>query len=122
MEKVRNFRELIVWQRAMELTKQSYKFSSTFPKEELFGLVSQIRRAAVSVAANIAEGQARNTTGEFRQFLGISRGSLAELETLVILAQQLGFLDDEKSHLLLGQAEEINKMIHGLLKSLPSPH
>jgi four helix bundle protein len=85
MAKLQGYRDLIVWQKSMTLTKQVYSCTRSFPKEETYGLTSQIRRAAVSIPANIAEGQARNSTGEFLQFLGIARGSLAELETLTTL-------------------------------------
>ncbi|MBW7855097.1 MAG: hypothetical protein B6D43_08800 [Ignavibacteriales bacterium UTCHB1] len=102
----------------MDLARQIYQHTSSFPKEEIYGLTSQMRRAAVSIPANIAEGQARNTTGEFRQFLGIAKGSLAELQTLIILSQNLDFLKPESSKLLLTNCEEVAKMLNGLLKSI----
>jgi four helix bundle protein len=119
MDKVRNYRDLIVWQKAMNMVKDIYLDVAGFPKAELYGLTSQIRRSAVSVPANIAEGQARNSTGEFRQFLGVSKGSLAELETLLLLSTNLGFLGKEKSTSLLDQCAELNRLINGLLRSLP---
>lgn len=112
------YSDLIVWQYAVELARQTYLHSSAFPREEMYGLTSQLRRATVSIAANIAEGHARNSTAEFRYFLGIARGSLAEVETLVILANKLGFLSAEVRQTMLKQTEEINKMLNGLLKSL----
>lgn len=118
MEFLKSYQELIVWQKSMDLSKQIYEHTASFPREELFGLISQMRRAAVSISANIAEGQARNSTGEFRQFLGIAKGSLAELETLIILSTNLGFLVQEKSEPILNFSAEINKMLNGLLKSL----
>lgn len=114
-----NYKDLIVWQRAMQLSKKSYVFIQEFPAEEKFGLTNQIRRASVSVASNIAEGQGRITKGEFRQFLGHARGSLFELETQILLAFQLGFAareDDMKD--IFDLVEEVKKMLNGLIKSL----
>ncbi|MBK8701517.1 MAG: four helix bundle protein [Saprospiraceae bacterium] len=119
MEYLKSYQDLMVWQKSMDLAKQIYVYTASFPKEEMYGLTSQMRRAAVSISANIAEGQARNSTGEFRHFLGIAKGSLAELETLIILSQNLAFLMQEKSEPLLNHSAEINKMLNGLLKSLP---
>ena len=118
MEYLKSYQDLIVWQKSMDLTILIYEHTASFPKEEMYGLISQMRRAAVSISANIAEGQARNSTGEFRQFLGIAKGSLSELETLLILSQKLAFLTKENSEKLLRFSEEINKMLNGLLKSL----
>ncbi|MCX7649706.1 MAG: four helix bundle protein [Flavobacteriales bacterium] len=102
----------------MDLVRQIYQHTSFFPKEEMFGLTSQMRRAAVSIPANIAEGQARNSTKQFLQFLGIAKGSLAELTTLTILSESLGFLTKENSAPLLQSCEEVAKMLNGLQKSL----
>ena len=118
MESLKSYRELIVWQKSMELNKIVYMHTASFPKEEVFGLTSQMRRASVSVSSNIAEGQARNSTGEFIHFLGIAKGSLAELETLVILSQDLKYMKKENATNLLNLSAEINKMLHGLVKSL----
>jgi four helix bundle protein len=120
MEKIKRYNDLLIWQHSMELAKKVYAVTSHFPKEELYGLTSQMRRASVSVAANIAEGHARNTTGEFRQFLGIARGSLAELETLIILSDGLGLMLPEAEQRLLEETEAINKMLNSLLRSLAS--
>ncbi|MGB2988094.1 MAG: four helix bundle protein [Phycisphaerae bacterium] len=106
----------------MNLTKTIYDFTQPFPKEERYGLTSQMRRAAVSVPANIAEGQARRSTGEFRQFLGIARGSLAELETLIVLSSSLDYATPESVEPLLNACEEISKLLNGLLKSLSTRH
>ncbi|HRO06996.1 MAG TPA: four helix bundle protein [Ferruginibacter sp.] len=95
-----------------------YSSTKSFPKEEIYGLTSQIRRAEVSIPANIAEGQARNTTGEFLQFLGIAKGSLAELETLTILSKNLDYLTAEQSEMLLRNSEEITKLLNGLINAL----
>jgi four helix bundle protein len=118
MTPLKNFQELIVWQKSMALVKQIYQHTSSFPTEEMFGLTSQMRRAAVSIPANIAEGQSRNTTGEFRQFLGIAKGSLAELQTLILLSANLDFLTQKNSSNLLMNCEEVGKMLNGLQKSL----
>jgi four helix bundle protein len=118
MESVKSYRELIIWQKSMDLVTMIYKFTASYPREEMFGLTSQLRRAAVSIPANISEGQARNTSGEFRQFLWIAYGSLAELETLTILSNNLNYLTTENAEILLKNCSEIGKMINGLLKTL----
>ena len=117
-----SYRELTVWQKSIDLTVKIYRASQSFPVEERYGITSQIRRAAASIPANIAEGQSRNTTGEFRQFLGIARGSLAELETFLTLCEKLEYLNQKDSKVLLTNCAEINKMLHGLTKSLSTPH
>ncbi len=118
MTSLQNYRELIVWQKSMALAEMIYRISSPLPKEEIYGLQSQMRRAAVSIPANIAEGQARQSTGEFLQFLGIARGSLAELETLVILCGRLNFFPSESVENALKDCDEIGKLLTGLVKSL----
>lgn len=90
---VKSYRDLIVWQRAMELCAATHRATATFPKDERFGLVSQMRRAATSIPSNIAEGHGRLSTNEYRQFLGIARGSLKELETQILIASDLDYLD-----------------------------
>jgi four helix bundle protein len=92
---VRNFRDLIVWQEGMALAKQIYLLTNSFPTEEKFGLVSQMRRCSVSVPSNIAEGHGRSSTGDYLRFLSIACGSLAELETQVVLSVELGFVTQE---------------------------
>ena len=112
------FRDLQVWQRSIQLTVVVYRLTQNFPREEIYGLTSQIRRAAVSVPSNIAEGQGRLTIGAFRQFLGIARGSNYELQTQLEIARSLGFGNSE----LIDEAEslshEVGKMIYALLESL----
>jgi four helix bundle protein len=117
---VRNYRDLTVWQRAMELVKEVYIVTGEFPSSEKFGLVSQLRRAAVSIPSNIAEGQGRRSRGEFVQFLGHARGSLFEVETQLLIAAQLGFLSDEKSNELQQRVNEVARLMNGLMKSLQS--
>lgn len=91
MAVVQSFRDLIVWQKSVALAVSIYRMTALFPKEEMYGLSSQLRRAAVSVASNISEGQGRSTTGEFRQFLGMARGSNCEVQTQLVIAGELGY-------------------------------
>jgi four helix bundle protein len=114
----KDFKELIVWQKAVDLVAEVYKTTKGFPKEELYGLTSQLRRCAVSVPSNIAEGQGRLTRGEFRQFLGQAKGSLCEMETQLIIAQKLGYLDAPQS--LYAQLAEVGRLLNGLINSLES--
>ena len=109
-----------VWKKSMNLVLAVYRNTQTFPRTETYGLVSQLRRAAVSIPSNIAEGQARLSTGEFRQFLGNARGSLVEVETQVLLALELGYLERDASDSLLGTAAEVGRILNDLLKSLSS--
>jgi len=95
-----------------------YRCTRAFPKIETYGLTSQLRRAAVSVPSNIAEGQARRSTGEFKQFLGNARGSLTEVETQILIARDLGYLEQYRVETLLGAAAEIGRMLNGLLAAL----
>jgi four helix bundle protein len=112
------YSEWLVWQKAMELVTTIYRFTRTFPPEEKFGLAGQLQRAAVSVAANIAEGHGRKSTKAYMNHLSIANGSLMELETLVQIGSRLGYLSDEQEHGALVQADEIGKMLSGLLRSL----
>ena len=111
------FQDLTVWQRAMEMTVCIYGLSKSFPKDEMYGLTSQLRRAGVSVASNIAEGRGRMTDGEFRQFLGIAQGSTYEVQTQLLVAKQLKIGDQE----LLRRAEalciETSKMLGAFIQS-----
>ena len=118
MAKIQSFRDLIVWQKAMALAREVYLSTRDFPKEETYGLTSQLRRASVSVAANIAEGQARSTKGEFVQFLGIAKGSLAELETLIVLSTDLAFMNKNDSARLVNSSLEIGRLLTGLRRAL----
>ena len=113
-----DFKSLRIWKESMDLVEDIYKVSSNFPKEEKYGLTSQIRRSAVSVPSNIAEGAYRNTNGEFKQFLGIANGSGGEVYTQLILAQRLGLISEEKVSPLLLKSEKINKMISKLILTL----
>lgn len=113
-----NWRNLEVWRKSHLLTKQVYLLSKDFPKEEKFGLTSQIQRAAYSVPVNIVEGQARRTTKEFLNFLNIARGSLEELRYLLILCQDIGYISKEISEDVESRACEVSCMLNALMKSL----
>lgn len=117
---VKSFRELLVWQKGIELTKAVYALTQPFPSEEKFGLISQLRRAAVSVPSNIAEGQARHSSAEFRQFISISLGSLAELETQLILVSELNLAPVIEVEPLIARISELQKMLHSLRSKLPA--
>ncbi len=117
---VQNYRELIAWQKAMDLVVRIYQITESFPKTETFGLTNQMRRAAVSIPSNIAEGQGRSTTKDFMLFLHIARGSLQELETQVTIAQRLGFITEAVHMELTTNIYEIARILSGLLKSLAS--
>lgn len=114
----RSFRDLVVWQRAIELTTEIYRVTESFPNAEMYGLTSQLRRAAVSVASNIAEGAGRGSKGEFRQFLNTARGSLCEVQTQLIIAGSLGFAGSEKLLHAESTANEVGRMLNGLIQSL----
>lgn len=112
------YRDLVVWQRSMRLCKRIYGISEGFPNAERFGITAQMRRAAVSIPSNIAEGQGRLNVKEFRQFLGIARGSLRELETQTFLAQELGYVDSQSVCEVLGIMEEVSRMLNKLITKL----
>ncbi|WP_200808942.1 four helix bundle protein [Brevundimonas sp. SH203] len=115
---LRSHRDLKVWQIALDMTETLYRTTADWPKSEQYGLVSQVRRAAVSVPANIAEGAGRRTSGEFAHFIGIARGSLAELETLLIIARRLGYIEEPSFRAIMDDLFELGRMTTGLLKSL----
>ena len=111
-----NFQELLVWQRSMDITEKVYKISVDFPKEEKYGLTSQIRRSAVSIPSNIAEGAGRNTNGEFKNFLGIASGSSNELFTQLILSHRLDLVSENTVKPLLNELIEVQKMNYALIQ------
>ncbi|MCZ7607077.1 MAG: four helix bundle protein [Planctomycetota bacterium] len=113
-----NVRELDVWKVSMDLVAEVYRATRSWPKEELYGLTSQIRRAAVSIPSNVAEGQGRNSTQEFLRFLGISYGSLMEVQTQLLIAERLGYLDGTQAKEVVQLAERVAKLINGLKRSL----
>ncbi|HZR27661.1 MAG TPA: four helix bundle protein [Terriglobales bacterium] len=112
-----SYSDLMVRQKAIDLVVEVYRHTSSFPKEEIYGLTSQIRRSAVSIPCNIAEGQGRLTRGEFKQFLGHARGLLLELQTQITISKNLAFLDEESASSLIKSAE-VHRMLNGLLQSL----
>lgn len=118
MEKPQNYKDLVVWQKGIALAKATYQLTATFPGEEKFGLVSQMRRAAVSIPSNIAEGQARHTTGEFIQFISHAEGSTAELETQVIVSIALGFAEARNAKAAFVLLDDIRRMLNGLRRKL----
>ena len=118
MQDLRPHRRLDVWQKSMELAKCVYDESARFPKSEVYGLTSQMRRAAVSLPSNLAEGAGRKGPKEFKQFLNIAQGSASELDTQLELAHMLGFLKDDNFNDLTQQLTRISKMLYGLARSI----
>ena len=116
--RIRGYRDLIAWQKARLLVRNVYAGTKTLPKEEIYGLTQQIRRAAVSVPSNIAEGFGRGSRGDYVRFLQMARGSLYELETQVTLAEDLGYFALKTSANLLALSEECSRILQGLIKSL----
>ena len=115
---LRSYRELLVWQKSMDLSVNVFEMTRNFPTEEKFGITAQLRRSVTSISANIAEGQARRTTGEFVQSLAMARGSLAEVETFLLLSERLGHAPSPECKSLLAGCQEVNKMLNGLIKSV----
>jgi four helix bundle protein len=115
---ITSYRDLKVWQAAIDLAEGVYSLSRDFPKAELYGLTAQMRRAAVSIAANIAEGHGRETTGSFIQFLRVTQGSVKELETHLIIAGRLDLAAPRESEKLLARCDELGRMVRGLIRSL----
>lgn len=124
---VKSYKDLTVWQKAIALVDMTYRATRSFPKEELYGLTNQLRRAVVSVPSNIAEGHARQSRAEYKQFIAIARGSLAEVETQLIIANRQGYLTDEDLKNILVLHTEVSKMLMAIFKQLqrttndPSP-
>jgi len=116
--RVQSFRELVVWQRGIELTVAIYGLTKSFPREEMFGLTSQIRRGAVSIASNIAEGQSRGSKNEFKQFLMIARGSNAEVQTQLVLIRALHLGDDTTIAGCERLTIDVARLLNGLIASL----
>jgi len=113
-----DYRDLIVWKKAMELTVCIYSLTQTFPKQEIYGLSSQMRRASVSIASNIAEGRGRLNPAEFRQFLAMAQGSIYELETQLLIANSLGFARAEAIKEAESIANEVSKMLRSFIQKL----
>jgi four helix bundle protein len=119
---LRSFRELSVWQKSMQLATTIYRLTQGFPREEIYGLVSQLRRASVAIPSNIAEGHGRLDVGEYRQFLGIARGSNFELQTQLEIARSLGMGNAKLSEEAESLSHEVGKMIYAILQKLKTPH
>jgi four helix bundle protein len=116
--RTRSYKDLVVWQKGIVLAKVVYRITQSYPTEEKFGLVAQMRRAAVSIPSNIAEGQARHTTGEFIQFISHAEGSLAELDTQLILAVELQFCRDQAGNPAFELIDELRRMLNVLRRKL----
>ena len=115
---LRGYRELKVWQKSMDLVEESYRLTAAFPKHELYGLTSQLRRAAVSVAANIAEGHGREHLGDYLRSLSIANGSLMELETHLLIGRRMRYMSAEEEQGFLQRAAEVGRMLAGLVRAL----
>ena len=115
---IQSHKDLRVWREAMDLAEACYRLSTAFPRDEAYGLTSQVRRSAVSVPANIAEGYGRENTGSYVQFLKVAQGSLKELETHVELAERVGIVSTEAITPILGRCEGVGKMLNALIRSL----
>lgn len=115
---IQSFRDLEVWEKAIQLVKEIYLVTKGFPKEEIYGLTSQLRRAAVSIASNIAEGKARQTKKEYIQFLYVALGSAAELETQIVISKELDYMDNKVKNVLLEKSDHVSRMLRNLIKSL----
>lgn len=116
--KIESYKDLIIWQQAMELAVAVYRATRTWPKEELYGLTSQARRAATSVPANIAEGYARESRATYQNFLRIAQGSLKELETLLLIAERVGIASKEAVAPLMDQSDSVGKLLRLLIRKL----
>jgi four helix bundle protein len=113
-----SYKDLIAWRKAMDLVTEVYRATGSFPRDEIYGLTNQLRRAAVSVPSNIAEGQARFSRKEFHHFLSLARGSLVEIETQLMIAQNLEYLTPQRVGALLDKAAELGKVLNGLIASI----
>jgi four helix bundle protein len=118
MSEIKSYRDLIVWQKSIDLVKNIYTFTQSFPKEEQYGLTNQMRRCAVSIPSNIAEGYGRNATGDYKRFLQIAVGSLYELQTQIEIAFQLKYLDDNSFKSIIALCTEIDKMLYALIQKI----
>jgi four helix bundle protein len=116
--KSQNYRDLVAWQKAMDLVKAIYAATASFPADERYGLTNQVRRAVVSVPSNIAEGQGRRSRNEFGRFLSIAHGSLREVETQILIAVRLSYIGEDASESILALCGDVGRLISGLLRSL----
>ena len=118
--KTRSYKDLLAWQKGIELAKIAYQLTRNYPSEEKFGIVAQMRRAAVSIPSNLAEGQARHTTREFIQFISHAEGSVAELDTQLILSVELNFCTEDQAESAFGLINELRQMLNVLRRKFPS--
>ncbi len=117
-QQIKSYRDLRVWREAMELAAEIYRLTAQFPRDEAYGMTSQVRRAVVSIAANIAEGYGRESTGAYIQFLKVSQGSLKEAETLMLLAEKVELVSHDKVASVLERCDALGRMLNGLIRSL----
>jgi four helix bundle protein len=115
---IESYRDLRVWREAMDLAEACYRLTATFPRDELFGMTAQVRRASVSIPANIAEGYGRNSKGAYAQFLKVAQGSLKELETHLLLAQRVGLATDDVTAPILASCDSLGRMLRSLIRSI----
>jgi four helix bundle protein len=118
MLSIKSYRDLVAWQKAMDLVTEIYRVTHKFPKDELFGLTSQLLRAAVSIPSNFAEGRGISSLREFRLFLGHAMGSLAEIETQILIAQNLQYIDETTTSSILDLSSEVGRVLNGLIASI----
>lgn len=118
MSEIKTYKDLLIWQKGIQIVKEIYLICNDFPKDELYGLQSQIKRSSVSIPSNIAEGWGRNYTKNYIQFLKYSRGSLLELETQIIIAKELNFISTEDFDKIQGLITEESKMLNAFIKSI----
>jgi four helix bundle protein len=121
MDPIQSYRDLRVWQMGMQLAKDCCVLTRQFPREELFGLISQVRRSAASIPANVAEGYGRENAREYRRFLRIAQGSRKELETHLLLSQEVGITEESSIGPLLDTSDALGRMLRGLIRSLHGP-
>lgn len=115
---IKSFRELVIWQRSIEFTEEIYKITRILPREETYGLISQLRRAAVSIPSNIAEGYSRASRNDYLNFLSMAMGSLAEVQTQLLICERIGYISNETLLPAMGLADEIGKMGHTIIRKL----
>ncbi len=119
-DSIKSYRDLTVWQKSIDLVQEVYKLTRRFPQYEVYALANQLQRSVVSIPSNIAEGQARQHTGEFRQFLHMALGSAAEVDTQTVIACRLGYITQTEADAIAARVVEIQKMIHSLIAKLPA--
>ena len=120
MSEIKDFKDLIIWQKGMDIAQKCYYITKSFPKEELYGMVQQVRRASPSISANIAEGYGRRSAGDYSRFLNISQGSINELQTHLMLGKRVGLCQEEDITSIISLLQEETRMISSLLKKLNS--